>query len=237
VPREWAPDHNRSFYIIVVGDDISDLTVEGYKTGGWNRRDRVDDVTADVKRYEAVLGDIIKQFLDDFIGQGYAFVNDTEETRPSSIYLEEMRGLLFRAVLELLSEYGVLSDSVLPRYHTGWLEDIFSEAGGMSRVFYLKAEVNIPAGESIELRIDMPKPGSFDFYGTGSGYLGLNGYGMMTRLGSNLTFTSQTANLAGADQIEIVNQNFGFDPANNILNVTLDINIPHYFIEVRGVAS
>jgi len=241
VPREWWPTYNHGrFLIIVVGDDISDLTVEGYKTGGWNRRDRVDDVTADVKRYEAVLGEIVEQLLEAHIGMGYAFGEETVETLETlhaSIKFEDMKALLFRAVFELLGDYGVLSDNVIPRYQTGWLEELFSEASGMSRVFYLKTEISIPAGEGIELIIDLPKPGSFDFYGTGSGNLGISGYGMMTKLGSNLTFTGQTATLAGADLIEIVNQNFGFDPANNILNVPLDMNIPHYFIEVRGASS
>ena len=77
--------------------------------------------------------------------------------------------------------------------------------------------------------------GSYDFYGTGSGNLGVIGYGMLTRLGSNLTFDSQTATLAGSETIEIIRQNFGFDPANNILQALLDINIPHYFIEVQVV--
>ena len=237
VPRDWHPNYNSSFYIIVVGDDISDLTIEGYKTGGWNNRDRVDDVTADVKRYEAVLGELVEQLLEEHIGMGYAFGDETEELKQNTSSFEEMKALLFRSVFELLSDYGVLSDNVIPRYQTGWLEEIFSEASGMSRVFYLKTEVSIPAGESIELIIDLPKPGSFDFYGTGSGNLGINGYSMMTKLGSNLTFTGQTATLTGANSIEIVNQNFGFDPANNILNVPLDMNIPHYFIEVRGASS
>jgi len=237
VPRDWHPNYNSSFYIIAVGDDISDLTIEGYKTGGWNNRDRVDDVTAEVKRYEAVLGDLIEQLLEEHIVLGYVFGDDMEVSNKTLPSYEEKKALLFKAVFELLSDYGVLSDNVIPRYQTGWLEEIFSEASGMSRIFYLKTEVTIPAGESIELRANLPKPGSFDFYGTGSGNLGINGYTMMTRLGSNLTFAGQTATLEGANSIEIVNQNFGFDPINGILTVPLDINIPHYFIEVRSIES
>ena len=39
------------------------------------------------------------------------------------------------------------------------------------------------------------------------------------------------------DQIEIVAQNFGFDPANGITEVTLDLTQPHYWLEIRKLRT
>ena len=62
-----------------------------------------------------------------------------------------------------------------------------------------------------------------------------NGYDMVTRLGNNLIFTEQTASLEDRGQIEIVRQNFGFDIENGIDEVELDMEEPHYYLEVRAI--
>ena len=62
-----------------------------------------------------------------------------------------------------------------------------------------------------------------------------NGYDMVTGLGSNLIFTGQTASLEDRGQIEIVRQNFGFDIENGIDEVELDMEEPHYYLEVRAI--
>ena len=54
---------------------------------------------------------------------------------------------------------------------------------------------------------------------------------------SNLTFTEQTASISRYEQIEIVAQNFGFDPAGGITKVTLDLNQDHYWMEIRKVKT
>ena len=59
---------------------------------------------------------------------------------------------------------------------------------------------------------------------------------MLTRLGSNLPFADMTAGITGTERINIVRQNFGFDPENGIFNVSLDPKAPHYYLEVRGAA-
>ena len=58
---------------------------------------------------------------------------------------------------------------------------------------------------------------------------------MVTGLGSNLIFTGQTASLEDRGQIEIVRQNFGFDIENGIDEVELDMEEPHYYLEVRAI--
>ena len=59
------------------------------------------------------------------------------------------------------------------------------------------------------------------------------GYDFVTRLGSTLDFTSQTASLTNADSIEVTSQNFGFDLENDVTEVTLDLAQEHYYLEIR----
>ena len=64
-----------------------------------------------------------------------------------------------------------------------------------------------------------------------------NGYDMVTRLGSNLILSRQTARLDDRGRIEIVRQNFGFDIENGVDEVVLDIEEPHYYLEVKPAAE
>ena len=231
VPREGYPRHGRSFYLIAVGDDISNLSIQGFINGGCYDGDEMEEVSADLTRYEAVLGDLIDRLLDDFVLDlsGY-YVGD-----PQSAIEDIDLALMYRAVVEHLCDYGVLSENTAQRYDAGWLEEIFSETHVIQRVFYLTAEVLVPAFGSVELRAEMIKNGSYDFYGASSENLGVSGYEMVTRLGSDLAFTGMTASITGAQWVDIVRQNFGFDPDNGISTVTLDVRMPRYYIEVRSI--
>ena len=126
--------------------------------------------------------------------------------------------------------YGKLSDDTAERYDDGMLEDMFSEARVMQRVMYLRFSVTIPAGGSVDVIAQMTKDASIDFIGANKDR---NGYDMVTQLGSNLTFTSQIASISNTDNIEIIDQSFGFDLANGITEVELDMSVAHYWLEVR----
>ncbi len=76
----------------------------------------------------------------------------------------------------------------------------------------------------------MTKNASMDFTGKN---MQRNSYDMVTTLGSVLPFTGQSASLSGTDSIEIIRQNFDFDPENGIDHVDLDLNEPRYYIEVQ----
>jgi len=231
VPREGWPAHGENAYLIIIGDDIENLTLQGYENLGLHAGQELDDVTADVARYETNLGDILLSMMEFSLA---SFGRGTRGHSDDVAVLEAIDlMLLYKSTIELLTDYGALSENVAFRYETGMLEDIFQEAIVMDRVFYLSSTITIPAAESAFIRIHQRRPASFDFFGSGRN-MGIYGYDMVTTLASALTFTDITANLAGHDYIEIVNQNFGFDPANGVLRVTLQTSTPHYFIEVRA---
>ena len=59
----------------------------------------------------------------------------------------------------------------------------------------------------------------------------------MSKLGSNLACTEQTATLEDRGLIEIVRQNFGFDLENGVNTVTLDPEQEHYYLEVKRLTE
>ena len=63
------------------------------------------------------------------------------------------------------------------------------------------------------------------------------GYDLVTKLGSNLVCTEQTATLEDRGLIQIVRQNFGFDLKNGVNTVPLDPDTEHYYLEVRRAAE
>ena len=83
----------------------------------------------------------------------------------------------------------------------------------------------------------MRKAASFDFYCAHTGNQKVKGYDLVTRLGSTLTFTGQSATLLDRGLIEIVRQNFGFDLDSGIKTVELDPAAEHYYLEVKRIEN
>ena len=101
------------------------------------------------------------------------------------------------------------------------------------RVLYLAFPVTVPAGGSVTVAASLWKEPSYDYGCSGSENVGLQGYDLVTGLGSTLDFTGQTTALVNTENIEIVRQNLGFDLENGVTEVTLDPAEPRYYLEVR----
>ena len=231
VPREGFPQYGKTFYLIVIGDDITNLSIKSYVDGSCDDDKEYDGATVDVTRKEAVLGALLYTTLENHMQQVY-MNSGYDYPLGKDVDME----MLYRSAMELLTTYGALADGYpADRYHTGSLDDIYYEAFIHQRVYYLRAQVIIPAGESVSLRVDSIKQPSFDFYAGNSENMGLYGYDMVTQLGSTLTFDSTTARLLHPEAIVIERQNFGFDLGNGITEVALDMSTERYYLEVRGV--
>jgi len=224
VPRDGD---DQSHFLIFIGDDISDFTLQGYKNGGLHVGEEID-ISVDFVRHEAVLGDIWLHLLEDHIGWWHT--SSDAETFLRGFDME----LFYRLTSELF-HYTQASESAAQRifFGSGTLEDVFMHAFGSSRVFFLTAEITIPAGESVVISADMIKSASFDF-AKGSGNVGLNGYDLLTHDSSNLIFSDVSVEIVGTEYIQIVRHNFEFDSDGPVLSAYLDLDEPHYFIEVRA---
>ena len=225
IPVENERGYGMDRYLIVLGEDITDPEIQGYRDGGCEEGEEIKGVTADVERYETTLGEIVWELLIEECEPSYF---DEEQVDIAS---DEM---LFGSIAELMYDYGILSGNVAERYEWGSLEDMWSETYNMQRVMYMSFEVVIPANGSVRVDTAMRKDASFDFVGEGTDR---NGYDMVTQLGSALKFSEQTASVSNTQFIEIVYQNFGFDLDNGIVQVELDLNEPHYYMEIRKISS
>ena len=234
IPQEWERDHDRPYYLIVLGDDVANMTTQGYNTGGWDT-DKKIEAGVDIQRYESN--------LDTALRDAAALLYETDMERWS----EDLWGLRHPAQATVdfemyygllcgyLMSYGLLSEDPAERYETGWLEEVDFEVA--DRVCYLEGEVTIPAGGTVEVTAQLVKNASFDFYCAHTENEGVYGYDLVTRLGSALTFTGQSAVLEDREQIKIVRQNFGFEPESGIRTVELNPEEEHYYLAVRRVET
>ena len=227
-PERQHPDDG---YIILMGEDLEEYTLQGYQDGGCDPGEELDDLGCTITRYESTLGEVLADLMPEYLGE---MIDQLDAERfgvkpPEGIPSIE---LYLGLAAELLESYGQIGTTPVERYDTGMLEDIFSAVYTNGRVIYFSFEVTIPAGESITVVAGQPKDASMDYVGNDKGK---DGFDMATRLGSNLTFTEQTASICRFEEIEMIAQNFGFDLENGITEVTLDLNQDHYWMQVRKI--
>lgn len=223
VPEEDSPRRDDLKCMVVAGDDLTDYTLQGYQNGGCDPGTEIG-VTCDVVREETTWGDILSRLTEDY-WSSWPTENKTEADQE----------MLYQAVCQTMACYGGLSEKPMDRYEDEMLDSVISESMSYGRVFYAAATVTIPAGESVTFTAQLVQPPSYDFDCTGGENAGLRGYDLVTRVGTNLTFTGLTAELVNAGEVELIRQNYGFDPENGVTSVTLDLETEHYYMEVRHV--
>lgn len=229
-PADPSPYAGQPRLVVVVGEDIGDYEIQGYVNGGCE--EELDGVAARVERYPSTLGQVVDRLARWEVERGDSglFLSNglsSAEEMPYELY--------YRAVCQLLADYGPLGGDRKDRYDDGRLDDILSEAAVMERVLYLAAEVTVPAGGSVRVEARLRQRASFDFACAGGENQGIYGYDAVTRLGSWLSFGRQTARILHGENVEIVRQNYGFDVAGGVTRVELDPEVGRYYLEVRGV--
>ena len=214
--------------LIVLGDDIGDYVLQGYADGGCDQE--IDGVSCTVTRRETTLADVLDLLCRAYQAEFEQFSLGRGQESPFR-YLSQAQyqGLVW----QLLEQYGLFSGTPKDRYSDGRLDEILMEALSQERVLYLSFPVTVPAGGSVTVAAAFWKAPSYDYGCSGSENVGLQGYDLVTALGSTLEFTGQTAALVNTDTIEIVRQNLGFDLENGVTQVSLDLAEPHYYLEIR----
>lgn len=219
IPREDWPQRE-GYRLVVLGEDIRELTVQVYDAGGPEGGNVVTNAGVTVERYESDLETVLGEMAWELLR--------------ARDWPEELYGLYFGLMKdELAAYYQTLSDDPALRYADSVISEGDLDFASVDRVFYLEAEVTVPAGGSVTLTVEMAKSASFDFHCANTANRDVYGYDLVTRLGSNLTLTGQTACLEDRGQIEIIRENFGFDLKNGVNAVTLDSVQEHYYLEVR----
>lgn len=222
VPDE--SDVNNKKMLIVIGDDITDYTLQGYKTGACEKGNELDNVSVTVTSEEKILSQVLEEAIENFF---HRYDHGNMLTVSKEMYLG--------AVSESMVHYGLLTEPASFPFQYGMLNDVILEAKDLKRVFYLEFQVDILAGSSISVTAHMHKDPSHDFAGTRSKNKDIQGYDMVTQLGTNLQFDQLTAELISTDRIEIVRQNYGFNLTEGISKVKLDPMVEHYYLEISPV--
>lgn len=233
IPQEGEPRYGQTFYLLVVGEDVENMTIGGYVTGGTDPdTQELEGCGVTVERYESDLDTMLREILPPMWEEHSRETYELDGTE-----LKVDFDTWYRAFLEHLLAYGVLSPQGAERYGTGWLEELDSDVNGVDRVCWLEAEITVPAGGSVAVSAQMNKEESADFTCTHTENHGVSGYDLVTSLGSNLICTEQKATLEDRGQIAIVRQNFGFDLENGVKTVALDLDTEHYYLEVKRLAG
>lgn len=224
IREEDERGYGTPYYLIIIGDDIENISCQGYVTGGWDTKKTVESGVT-VSRSESDLESALR------LAAGYNYQELIDVGNYHKSDSEYDFELYFGLMKEHLIAHGVLSENGAERYSNGSIEEL--DVVGVSRVFWLEAEITIPSCESVTLNAAFEKEPSYDFHCAATENQGVRGYDLVTDLGSNLVITQQTAGLKDHGQIEIVRQNFGFSLAEGINEVDLEPTNPHYYLEVR----
>lgn len=231
----FVPDGKRNEpdlkLLVILGEDIGDYALQGYKDGGCDPGEEIEGVSCSVSRSETTL-DAVLDRLCDYYRERYARSRASDQANAfDAVPLPLYRG----AVAELLRGYGVLSDAPMDRYMDGRLDEVLAETMSHDRVLYLGFPVTVPAGGSVRVECGLWKEPSYDYGCSGSENEGLQGYDLATRLGSTLDFTRQSAALVNTENVEITGQDFGFDLESGVSAVELDLEREHCYLELRPI--
>lgn len=214
--------------LVVLGEDITEYSLQGYRDGGCSDGDEIEGVSCEIVSYETTLDKVISSIMSDYVRQYVDWLPVEGLGGEASGPEEELITLemLERASSALLAEN-------VERYEDGRLEQIMQDAIACDRVFYLSAEAVVSAGADIHVQADLWKEPSFDFMCTNPEDEGIQGYESLTALGSNLDWGKLTAEIRDYEAVEILGQNYGFEPDKGISKVALEPEVERYYMEVR----
>ena len=204
--------------LVVLGQPLSEYTLKGFTNGSLDTE--IPGITGTVNVSTTSLAEYLLSLLEDF-----------SEDTGSQKYSQ----LTYRALCQILTS-DPLNNSLLARYADyGDVWSLLGDVQRANRVIYMMADVTIPADGSLDVSCSFQKNGSHDFRAIKAADVGNYGYELATRLGSALPFDQLKARVNLPDTLEITRQNMGFDIARGITEVTLDLAIDRYYIEVRVV--
>ena len=194
--------------LVLMGGDLEEYALEASDANGsdgW----RLD-------RQETTLKEAIQAY--------YTWMTGDENASPDQTS--------FAAVARLLEDRGLPTLQNVAYEGLASTGDLMTAAWNMSRVMYETVDVVVPAGESVTFAASLEKEASYRTDSSAQNG-GDGGYDMIIRAGSALNFTAQSASVAGLNYVEIVDNNFGFDPEAGITSVTLDLDVPYYWMQLR----
>ncbi len=215
--------NSREGYVILMGEDMEEYTLQGYSDYTCEKGKEVEGFTADVTRTETTLGEWMASDID--WAYWYRVYNDG---RDLCIAYEQGHEDLRHYVADQIAGHNAINP--IEDEQIVFLNDYISAALYADRMMYQTFTVTIPAGESVTVAAQLVKYASTSHMSsTREG----EGYDLMTSLGSALDITRQTVRAVNIEGAELVDNNFGFDWEKGITEVMLDPNVQHYWMKVK----
>lgn len=212
----WVMDEA---WLIVLGPDVANLAIRGYRAyEDISAEAMVEGVRADVEQFDSTFGEIIRQLSEQYLSY-----TPYEPHGP-------------RVTAEFLTE-GVYRRLADPGYHTQItasihsLSELFAAVESEEQLIYSTFSLTLAPGETAAVTVRYQQNGSLD---NGGFFCRRDGFDLATKLGSSLTFTAQSAALSGAENIRILDQNFGFDLEKGVTEVILNMDTERYYLTVTG---
>ena len=214
-------------FLIVRGEDIKDLTINGYPNGFCEKGSEIPLENAAVERLEMTYGELLPKIILASVESDWNCEGAFNSYKKGLLSEDALCG----AVIKYLSEYGSYSDDPIERYHLNDLQFQIEDAVRCERILYSTFDVTVPSGGSInvtarhtrELAIHADTTtGDIDY-----------AIEVFPALGSTLEFTSQTADIAGLDSCTVTEQNMIQDNTDTAVIIQLDPNEEIYFYRFR----
>lgn len=206
-------------WLYVVGDDLQDMQIGGNQGYNIDEDTVIEGVTYELEIYESTFMDCLWECAQEYQYEPGPGGDPALDLVTPEIFFD---GAMKRIVD---TNYQNPSDRVR------LMDEILGSVVSDIRMLYWVFPVEIPAGETVTVKgiyeQEASHNGSFDR---------LHGFDLATTLGSNLNFTKQSASVANTQYITIADggegQNFGFDPANGVTEVELDLQTERYFLDI-----
>lgn len=215
--------NNREGYVILMGEDLEDYTLQGYADSKCEKGTEVEGFTAEVTRTETTLGEWMASDID--WAKWYRIYNDG---RDLCIAYTLNHGDLLHYTSDQIAGQNAINP--IADEQIVFLNDYISLGLYADRMMYLRFPVTVPTGGSVNVTAQLVKYASTSHM---SGEDDHEGYDLMTALGSVLPITKQTVRMVNTEAVELIDNNFGFDWDNGITEVTLDPNVEHYWMKVK----
>lgn len=188
----------------------------------------VEEISIETNIYECTFKELALELVDTALN-GTVYADDEAY---KALFLDKLMIMISDSVAFRNSGADEESEYYILTY--GDLDLLVNEATNPFGFYLLEDTVTVPAGGSITIRFEYDKTGKY-WEEPEDMYRGIFGYDNCPNLGTNITFTSQSAAIADNGDIEIVEQNYGFDLENDIRNVELELDAERYYMYVKFI--
>jgi len=213
-------------WIFTIGGELQDLTLGGNRD--YNIREdslssgdsSLEGVEYRLEMFDTTLRSVLSRFAQEY--DYWAVEGHDHDPNPGLVTPE----LLIDGAIKRMAQ----PDWVGKTTNVQSFQNLFDQVVTEVRMMYLVFPVELEPGQSVTVEASFIQEPSFDNSGP-KHYR--EGYELATKLGSDLGFTHLSSSLSNTASIELGEQNFGFDLEKGITDVTLELSVERYYLEVR----